>query len=138
MSSFLLDTHLWLWLQKNDRDFIDEILIAEVEDWQRKNQAYVSAASIWEIAILVSLGRMRLPSPVEEWVRIGTTGDGFRLLELTPDVLIESTRLPGELHRDPADRMLLATARLEDLTLVTRDKALIRYGKLGFARVIKR
>ncbi len=138
MSSFLLDTHLWLWLQKNDRDFIDEILIAEVEDWQRKNQAYVSAASIWEIAILVSLGRIKLPSLVEEWVRTGTTGDGFRLLELTPDVLIESTRLPGELHRDPADRMLLATARLEDLTLVTRDKALIRYGKLGFARVIKR
>ncbi len=138
MSGFLIDTHLWLWLQKNDRNFIDEILIAEVETWQQKSQAYVSAASIWEIAILVSLNRIKLPHTVEEWVRTGTTGDGFRLLELTPDILIESTRLPGELHRDPADRMLLATARLEDLTLVTRDKVLIRYGKLGFARVIKR
>ena len=138
MNGFLLDTHFWLWLQRNDRDFIDGTLIAEVEGWQRERVAFISAASIWEIAILISLHRMELPVPIEDWVRVGTGDGGFQLLDLTPEVLIGSTRLAGELHRDPADRMLLATVIAHDLTLVTRDKALVRYGRQGHAKVIKR
>ena len=138
MKGFLLDTHLWLWFQRGDRDHIGRELIEEIDRWQRERSVFVSATSAWELALLVRRGRVELPIPVEHWVEIGTEHGGFHLLELSTEVLIESTRLPGDLHRDPADRMLLATAMAHDLTLVTRDKALVRYGKQGFVRVIKR
>ena len=134
----MLDTHIWVWLQEEIGERVEGAFLREVEDWQRSRKVFLSAISVWEIAQLVSLDRLALSTPVEAWVRAGTEDGGFQLLPLSTEVLIESTRLPGELHRDPADQMLLATAMAHELTLVTRDKALVRYGKQGFAKVIKR
>ena len=138
VTGYLLDTHLWLWFQEGDRDRIEPALIEEIDRWQRQGKVFVSDASVWEIALLVARRRILLSTAPEDWMRTGTEDGGFRLLELSTEVLVESTRLPGELHRDPADRMLLATAMVHDLTLVTRDKAMVRYGKQGFVTVIKR
>ena len=76
--------------------------------------------------------------PVENWVAAGTTDGGLQLIDVSVRVLIESTRLPGDVHRDPADRMLLATVREHGMTLVTRDDRLVAYGAQGHARVMRR
>jgi PIN domain nuclease of toxin-antitoxin system len=103
----------------------------ELEEHQRRRQVCVSAISILEISRLVALGQYALGSSIDDFLAEATTDDGLILLDLTPHILIESTRLPGEIHRDPSDRILVATAREYGLTLVTRDKLLLRYAKQG-------
>lgn len=131
MSNYLLDTHVWLWAQSGQIDRFDLELRSELEKCQRNRQVCVSAISILEIARLVSLKQYSLASSIDDFVAEGTTDDGLVLLDLSPRILIESTRLPGEIHRDPSDRILIATAREHNLTLITRDKDILRYAKQG-------
>ena len=79
----------------------------------------ISAISCWEVAKLVERGRLVLPCPVEDWLERALDYPGVVLLELTPRVCVESTQLPGEFHRDPADQIIVATARVHDCPLVT-------------------
>lgn len=72
-----------------------------------------------------------LECTVEDFVEVGTADNGLQLLELSPEILIESVRLPGDMHRDPSDRMLVATARVHGLTLITGDKQILRYAAAG-------
>ena len=102
----------------------------------RLRTRYLSAISILEVARLVSYGQLDLGMSVDDFVQESTRDGGFQLLPLSTRVLIESTRLPGDLHRDPSDRLLAATAREHSLTLVTRDRELLRYGRRGHLRVL--
>lgn len=72
-------------------------------------------------------GRLELPCPLTEWFEQALNYPGMRLLELTPEIAIESTQLPGEFHRDPADQMIVATARVHGCGLVTSDSKLLAY-----------
>lgn len=87
----------------------------------------MSVFSCWEIAKLVELSRLDLPLSLEEWFDEALRYPGVRLLELTPQVAIESTQLPGEFHRDPADQIIVATARIHDCPLVTSDGKTVEY-----------
>jgi PIN domain nuclease of toxin-antitoxin system len=138
MSSYLLDTHIWFWAQNCEAGKLSEEALTEIEEWQQKGKLYVSAISVWEIAMATASGRMYLGMSVEHWIERGTEAGGVQILPLTPRTLIDSTRLPGEIHGDPFDRMILATAREHNLTLVTRDKPIVRYGKQGHLKIIKR
>jgi PIN domain nuclease of toxin-antitoxin system len=131
MSGYLLDTHVWLWAQCGEIDRFDPNLRLELEQHQLRRQACVSAISILEIARLAAMKQYALPSSIDDFVAEGTADEGLVLLDLTPRILIESTRLPGEIHRDPSDRLLIATAREHKLTLITRDKDILRYAKQG-------
>jgi PIN domain nuclease of toxin-antitoxin system len=131
MNGYLFDTHVWLWLQRGDTQDISPGFLAELDKHQQDEQLYISAISILEIARLVSSGQYDLGTSVEEFLATATVDGGLRLLDLTPQIFIESTRLPADIHRDPADRLLVATARTHDLTLITRDKNLLRYAKEG-------
>jgi PIN domain nuclease of toxin-antitoxin system len=131
MNRYLLDTHVWLWAQRSELDKFDAELRLELEQHQRQRQVYVSAISILEIARLVALQQYGLTSSIDDFVAEATSDGGLVLIDLTPRILIESTRLPGDLHRDPSDRILVATAREHNLTLITRDKQLLRYAKQG-------
>lgn len=131
MSGYLLDTHIWLWVQLGETGKLDPDLLAELEKRQLRRELYISAISILEIARLVALQQYSLTSSIDDFVAEATTDDGFILLELSPRILIESTRLPGGFHRDPSDRILIATAREHNLTLLTRDKDILRYAKQG-------
>jgi PIN domain nuclease of toxin-antitoxin system len=131
MNGYLLDTHVWLWVQQSETERLDPALLLDLEKRQRQQLLFVSAISILEIARLVALGQYALASSIDDFVAEATADDGFQLLDLTPRILIESTRLPGEIHRDPSDRLLVATARQHGLTLITRDKRLLRYAKQG-------
>ena len=132
----LLDTHVWIWTVSGE---VDRMAPAAVEQLRRaaaRGRLLVSAISVWEVAMLQAKGRIALALELEEWVRRALAAPGLRLAELSPDVLVESTRLPGEVHGDPADRMLVATARRLGASLVTRDAAILSYARGGHLAVL--
>jgi len=98
---------------------------------------WVSVISVWKIALLKAKGRLRLPISVNTWMDQALSRPEIRLLGLDrPQIVIDSCRLPGAFHPDPADRILLATARFANATLVTHDQKMIDYGKLGHVQVL--
>jgi PIN domain nuclease of toxin-antitoxin system len=131
MNGYLLDTHTWLWVQTAEPDKISREFQKDLERAQVRRQVYVSAISILEVARLVSLAQRALPCSVDDFVAEAFSDDGLVLLDLTPRVMIDATRLPGTFHRDPSDRLLVATARAHGLTLITRDKQILDYAKAG-------
>ena len=70
---------------------------------------------------------MELPCPIEEWFQKALSYPGVKLIDLTPEIAIESTRLPGSFHKDPADKLIVSTARVFDCPLVTSDHKIIEY-----------
>ena len=137
MNPALLDTHYWLWLQTGDSGQINSAAREDLLNLQLTKRLYLSAVSVWEVARLVADGDMELGMSIDRFVREATIDGGLSLLPLTTQILIESTRLPGDIHRDPSDRLLVATAREHGLTLVTRDKPLLRYAKDGHVKARK-
>jgi PIN domain nuclease of toxin-antitoxin system len=116
--SLLLDTHVVLWWLADDPTLADDIK----DRLDREPDVYVSSATVWEVAIKQAIGKLpepaRLPERIQE--------SGFRPLAISFDHAILASRLPM-IHRDPFDRMLVAQAQYEDLTLVTRDENCRRY-----------
>jgi len=137
MNPTLLDTHYWLWLQTGNSQQINAEAREDLLKLQLSKRLYLSAVSVWEVARLVADGDIELGMSIDRFVREATIDGGLSLLPLTTQILIESTRLPGDIHRDPSDRLLVATAREHGLTLVTRDKPLLRYAKEGHLKARK-
>ncbi len=133
MSKFLLDTHAWVWLLQDDKK-LSHANSQLMEDARASLQLFVSVISIWEVALLVQRERLQLERSLESWFDLSFTGWAVQMADLTREIAIESTRLPGEFHRDPADRILAATARIEDLTLLTRDQRMLNYARQGHLR----
>jgi PIN domain nuclease of toxin-antitoxin system len=99
-------------------------------DEVKKNESNIigiSAISCWEIAKLVEYNRLELPLPLDEWFEKALNYPGIQLFNLTPEIAIESTRLPGKFHRDPADQIIVATARLHDCPIITSDRKILDY-----------
>jgi len=126
----ILDTHVWIWwlngsssLPKNYLAFIQAEL---------PNGLAVSAISCWEVAKLVELGRLNLTIPVDQWLALAVRPP-VQLMPLSPEVAVESTQLPSLFHRDPADQIIVATARLLDCPLVTADANIRAYTHVRLA-----
>lgn len=132
----VLDTHVWLWFASGERDQMSSTAIQEIEEGSQTGEILVSAISVWEVAMLEARGRISLARTVEDWIRAALRGTGIRLLDLSPEIAIESTRLPGSLHRDPADRILVASARVMGGRLATRDAGLLEYARQGHLSVV--
>lgn len=133
MDNFLLDTHVWIWLQEADKQ-LPLPTVRMLESVQAERRLFASAISVLEIAQLEIKGRIQLTSNIHAWLKESFADNGIQLLTLSPKIAVESTRLPGNLHRDPADRILAATARIEGMTLLTRDTRLLDYGRKGHLR----
>jgi len=88
---------------------------------------------VLEVAKLVEYNRLSLPIPVGDWLDQSLAYPGVRLLELTPRIAVESTQLPGDFHRDPADQIIVATARIYDCPLVTLDGKILSYQHVQLA-----
>jgi PIN domain nuclease of toxin-antitoxin system len=95
----------------------------------------ISPISIWEIGMLVEKNRISIEMDVLDWVEQSLEGSGTKLVPISPRVAIQSSRLPGIIHGDPADRILVATAFEENAVLVTCDRQLLEYGKGRFISV---
>jgi PIN domain nuclease of toxin-antitoxin system len=132
----LLDTHIWVWYLEGDRARFSPRIEPLVEAAVARGEVFVSAISVWEVAQLEALQRLELAQDVRTWVGRALSAPGTQLRGLTPSIAIESTRLPGAIHRDPADRMLIATSRLTGAALVTCDKLILSYAREGHVRVI--
>jgi PIN domain nuclease of toxin-antitoxin system len=132
----LLDTHTWLWFFEGDREQIRPPLERRLEAGARDSLLLVSVLSVWELAMLEAKRRVRLSMDCRAWVRKALDARGLRLHPLTPAVAIESTRLPGTVHGDPVDRMLIATARLVGAAIVTRDARILEYSRAGHVLTI--
>lgn len=131
----LLDTHALVWdLEGNPK--IGKRARADIEAAMMSNAVLVSAITPWEIALLVSKGRVQLGCDVMDWVRTALQKPGVHLVPLEPEIAVAGTRLPFEMHPDPADRILVATARHLGATLVTADKALLELAKKGHFKAL--
>jgi PIN domain nuclease of toxin-antitoxin system len=133
----VLDTHVWIWLVNGG----PERMLGGATDAIRRASAAsalaVSAISLWEVAMLESKGRLQLQMECLEWVTEAIKRAGLRVIPLSPEIAVASARLPGDLHGDPADRIIAATARHESAILVTRDHSLLRYAGQGYLRAIE-
>jgi PIN domain nuclease of toxin-antitoxin system len=117
----LLDTHYWIWLQSGTPGQITTRLRNSIEEAAAAGRLLLSVISVWELALLEAKGRIELTFSCEEWVRSALATPGLILAPLTPEIAIESTRLPEPFHGDPADRIIVATARRMGARLATRD-----------------
>ena len=132
----VLDTHVWLWVMSGRFDELSMNALEEVERASSEGRIGIAAISVWEVAMLERLRRISLSRPVEDWVSAALRAPGTHLKEMSPAIAIESTRLPGEPPRDPADRMLIATARVLGGQLATRDSSILDYAEDGHVRVL--
>lgn len=121
----LLDTHVWVWwVLGNSRLSAEKLRLLEEAEGEGLG---VSIMSCWEVAKLVELGRLDLPVSIEEWLAQALRYPGIQLLDLTIEIVIEATRLPGQFHRDPVDQLLVATARHRDMPLASADQSILAY-----------
>lgn len=131
----LLDTCALIWMMNRQR--MSEASLKAIRTAQAAHTGvFVSAVSAWEIATLVSKGRLQISQSVETWFERAIAQPGIRLAELSPTLLIRSTTLPGSPPADPADRMILATARELGCPVVTRDGRMLAYGEAGHVQVV--
>ena len=130
----VLDTHIWIWLMEGVSGELSAATIRLIDEAATNSALAVSAISVWEVAMLDQRGRVTLSRSIDEWIRMALTAPGIRLVDLSPEIALESARLPGEPHGDPADRILVATARVLGGTLITRDKQILRYAVAGHVR----
>ena len=127
----VVDTHIWIWWVHGD-----PALPASIRsrlDAAEQSGVAISAISCWEVAKLVERGRLVLPCPVADWLRQALAYPGVRLVELSPRICVESAQLPGNFHRDPADQIIVATARELDAPLATVDSRILQYPHVKIA-----
>jgi PIN domain nuclease of toxin-antitoxin system len=129
MLPLLLDTHAAIWLS---RDELKASASEKLDEAARMGAAtYLSPITAWEVGQLVSRNRLSLGATPQRWFAHILAMPNVHLAALSPEILIASSFLPGEPPSDPADRILLATARDLGATLVTCDRAILAYGESG-------
>ncbi len=123
----VLDTHILVWWCDGDdklsvkaKKRIDAALESEEE-------ILISSISAWEVSMLVSKNRLTLTMDVDTWLQTVNEIDKVRFVPVDNKIAIESTRLPDEFHKDPADRMIVALARTLSATLITADEKILNY-----------
>jgi PIN domain nuclease of toxin-antitoxin system len=135
MQHLLLDTCAVIWIAK-DMEIKQAAEDAIKAAYESSTPVMISPMTAWEIGMLVARKRLILSIAPQQWFARVLQADGMKLAEMTPDVLISSSFLPGDPPRDPADRIMAATAREYGCTLVTRDKPLLDYGRKGHLSVL--
>ena len=135
MQPYLLDTCAVVWIVDNERIAAEAVEALEVAN-ETGAATYVSPITAWEIGMLASRERVKLLITPQRWFARLFEMPNIRLADMSPDLLIGASFLPGKPPRDPADRIIAATARDYGCTLVTRDRALLDYGEQGHIRVM--
>lgn len=136
MQPLLWDTCAAIWISEKARlspGALDTLRAAHREG----AASYVSPITAWEIGMLTSYSKLQLLIRPERWFVNLLEMPGVKLADMPPDLLIESSYLPGKPPKDPTDRIIVATARELGATLLTRDRALLDYGAQGHVSVVE-
>ncbi len=136
MSPLLIDTHVWWWWENGMPGELSAAVRRHIEAAERGSLIRISAMSAWEIGMLNSKRRIVALPDALTWIRRSLGTPGRALVPLTPEIAVLSSHLPDAPVGDPIDRILLATARVENMTLVTADRKLIDYGRKHYLKVL--
>ena len=131
----LLDTHVWIWFMLANA----ELAVTGRQAINRaaaSGQLRLAAISVWEAALLASRGRVTLSRPLAQWITEAVSARGLSIEPLLPQIAVEACSLPEAFHRDPADRLIVATARVANATLMTRDQRILDYAARGHLTAI--
>jgi PIN domain nuclease of toxin-antitoxin system len=133
----VLDTHVWIWAVEGTPDRLHRKAADAIEEATRSRALIVSAISVWEIAMLVKKGRLALATSITNWVAASLRPPGVRVIPVGTAIVLDSVGLPDlDYHKDPADRLIVATARKYG-TLLTCDEMLLDWGRRhGHVRLI--
>lgn len=129
----VLDTHVFIWWVNEDDNLTSacrEAIASNIPEG-----IGVSIMTYWEIAKLYEKSRLELECGIDEWISRSLDYPGVTLINLTTDIILESTRLPGSFHRDPADQLLVATARILNAPLLTMDAKILAYPHVRLQRI---
>ena len=132
----LLDTHTWFWLSNRELALTPE-LISLLETALLQDRVFVCSISLLELANAERKGRLQSDVGLAVWFERSLRRPGVRILEIAPDIALETMRLPSGFHGDPGDRLIAATARARDLTLLTHDRVLLQFAKTGSLKAYK-
>jgi len=124
----LLDTHIWFRYQVTP-NLLRPSTANAIDRAALRNEVFISAISIWELAMLERDGKLELHGGADRWSQTALSKPGVALLPLSPQIAVASVYLPEPMHKDPSDRILVASARVERMTLVTSDKKIIDFAK---------
>lgn len=126
----VLDTHVLVWTVEGDVR-LGPATRPLIEHESTSDRILVPAISLWEIAMLVAKDRLALGQDVRTWIERVVNLEGVEVADLLPHISLDSVNLPGNFHADPADRMIVATARYHQATLVTADRQILSYAAQG-------
>ncbi len=123
----VLDTHMWLFMINGG---LEDLSANARKAIQKTGSIGVSVISCWEIAMLVAKGRLRFSIDVQDWIDVALRYPGIKRIDITPKIAVLSTRLPGKFHKDPADRIIVASCLKLDAALVTLDERIRNWGHI--------
>ncbi|OGJ84499.1 MAG: twitching motility protein PilT [Candidatus Raymondbacteria bacterium RifOxyA12_full_50_37] len=132
----ILDTHTWLWYVLGD-DNLNKKHQALITDAAKHSSLYLSSISLWEVAMLEAKNRIVLSKDCHTWIKEAVTIPGLSLAPISIEIAVDSTRLPENFHGDPADRIIVATARQKNAILITKDAKIMEYAKAGHLRCVE-
>lgn len=122
----VLDTHVWLWWISNP-ELLSAAARRTVDHAMANGEICISSISAWEVAILVKKGRLDLTMPAEDWIARSEALSFLRFIPVDNRIALKSAGLPGQLHDDPADRIIIATTISLGGTLITKDEKIRKY-----------
>ena len=126
----VLDTHVLIWAVQDDAR-LGRKARSVIDEMTRQSRILISAITPWEIAMLAEKGRIVLGDDVGRWINRALALPGIALAPLEAPIAVGSVRLPEAFHADPADRIIVATARFHQVPLMTADQAILDYGSKG-------
>ncbi len=129
---FLIDTHIWIWYALGNQQRLSGDTATRLQTWDEQGKLHLSVMSVWELGLLSAKDRVHLGRPVTEWVDTFFHRTHFQIIGLNSPVALNANQLPGHFHPDPVDRILVATARTQDLIMLTEDKKILSYAQQGY------
>jgi len=136
VKGYLLDTHVLIWLMAGDETLSIKTRKL-IESASNDGMLAISAITAWEIAMLEAKEKITLTQPCLDWLQSAIDLAGLEYIDLSPEIAVDSCQLPDNFHGDPADRIIVATARLNDLVLLTRDQRILAYSKKHYLHTAK-
>ena len=127
----LLDTHTWFWAV-GEPERLSKKALKSITATKPANRG-IASISMWELAMMVAKEKVEISISLDQWFEHAVAGTGICVYDLNPQIAVESCNLPGTFHKDPADRLIAATARVHGLTLITKDSRILAYRHVNTA-----